>query len=63
MSYWSQERVCMFNKLKKKVLSQKPPELRKIRWYSTHKNNKNGKQKIQPQQVPPLMVRKPEWRR
>jgi len=69
----------MFGKLKKRrLLSRRPPLLRPgsgqvcgnppqlftIRWYpSTRSCLSIGSRKPRPQQMPPLMVRKPEWRR
>jgi hypothetical protein len=35
-----------------------------IRWYPSNRSCVNrANQKAKPQQMPPLMVRKPEWRR
>ena len=53
----------MFVKLKKSKLPLKP-ELFTIRWYPSERSCVNpGNRKIKPQQMPPLMVRKAEWRR
>jgi hypothetical protein len=53
----------MFGKLKKSKLALKP-ELLTIRWYPRSKSCLNiGSRKVKPQQMPPLMVRKPDWRR
>ena len=53
----------MFNKLRKKVFPFKT-KLFNIRWYPSNVSCVNtGNRKIKPQQMPPLMVRKAEWRR
>jgi hypothetical protein len=53
----------MFGKLKKDKLPLKI-ELFTIRWYSSNRScAKTGRQRLNPRQMPPLMVRKAEWRR
>jgi hypothetical protein len=53
----------MFAKLKKIRLSLKP-KLFIIRWFPSSRSCvKPGNRKVKPQQMPPLMVRKAEWRR
>jgi hypothetical protein len=53
----------MFGKMKKNMLSFNP-QLFSIRWYPSNKSCvSTGSQKVKPQQMPPLMVRKAEWRR
>ncbi|MHC4337219.1 MAG: hypothetical protein ACYSTG_04620 [Planctomycetota bacterium] len=53
----------MFGKLKKNALPLKI-ELFNIRWYPSNKSCvKPGNRRVKPQQMPPLMVRKAEWRR
>ncbi|MHC4620309.1 MAG: hypothetical protein ACYTEQ_21380 [Planctomycetota bacterium] len=53
----------MFGTLKKDKLPLKI-EVFKLRWYPTARScaNRRGR-KPTPQQMPPLMVRKAEWRR
>jgi len=50
-----------------KLLKKKLPlniELFNIRWYPSNRSYANtGGQKLKPHQMPPLMVRKAEWRR
>jgi hypothetical protein len=59
----SQKRLAMFGKLKKDKLPLKI-ELFTIRWYSSNRSCANaGRKRLSPQQMPPLMVRKAEWRR
>ena len=59
----SQKRLAMFGKLKKDKLPLKI-ELFTIRWYSSNRSCANaGRQRLNPRQMPPLMVRKAEWRR
>jgi hypothetical protein len=58
-----QKRLAMFGKLKKDKLPLKI-ELFTIRWYSSNRSCANaGRQRLDPRQMPPLMVRKAEWRR
>jgi hypothetical protein len=53
----------MFAKLKKNKLPLKP-KLFTIRWYPSSRSCVHpGSRKVKPQQMPPLMVRKAEWRR
>ncbi|NQT00786.1 MAG: hypothetical protein HQ580_02055 [Planctomycetes bacterium] len=53
----------IFTKLKKIRLPLKP-KLFTIRWYPSSRSCvKAGSRKVKPQQMPPLMVRKAEWRR
>jgi hypothetical protein len=53
----------MFAALKKHKLPLKP-KLFTIRWYRSDKSCVNpGSGRVSPQQMPPLMVRKAEWRR
>jgi len=53
----------MFGKLKKNMLPLKT-SLFNIRWYPSNRSCVNtGSRKARPQQMPPLMVRKAEWRR
>ncbi|MHC4396816.1 MAG: hypothetical protein ACYS1A_14295 [Planctomycetota bacterium] len=53
----------MFEKLKKSGLPLKT-KVFNVRWYPSVWSCVNrGQQKIRPQQMPPLMVRKAEWRR
>ncbi|MBN1805408.1 MAG: hypothetical protein JW837_09170 [Sedimentisphaerales bacterium] len=53
----------MFTRLKKFRLSLKP-KLFTIRWYPSSRSCvSSGKRKVKAQQMPPLMVRKAEWRR
>jgi len=53
----------MFDKLKKNKFLLKPT-LFTIHWYPSNRSCVNsGSQKLKPQQMPPLMVRKAEWRR
>jgi len=55
--------LVMFSKLKKNKVSIKP-ELFIIRWYPSNRSCANtARRKIRPEHMPPLMVRKPEWRR
>ena len=50
-------------KLRKHRVSLKP-KLFTIHWYPSARSCMNpGNRKISPQQMPPLMVRKAEWRR
>jgi hypothetical protein len=53
----------MFTKFKKISLSLKP-KLFFIRWYPSSRSCvRPNNRRIKPQQMPPLMVRKAEWRR
>jgi hypothetical protein len=53
----------MFGKLKKNELPFKA-QLFSIRWYPSNRSCvSSGSQSVKPQQMPPLMVRKAEWRR
>ena len=53
----------MFGKLKKNKVPLKP-EMFTIRWYPSSRSCAGrAKQKVRPELMPPLMVRKPEWRR
>jgi hypothetical protein len=53
----------MFGRLKEKKLSLKP-QLFLIHWYRSSRSCSNPDQRrVKPEQMPPLMVRKPEWRR
>lgn len=53
----------MFIKSEKNNLLLKP-KLFTIRWYPSNRSCVNsGNRRIKPQQMPPLMVRKAEWRR
>jgi hypothetical protein len=55
--------TTMFAKLRKNRLPLKP-KLFTIRWYPSSRSCVNpGSRKVKPQQMPPLMVRKAEWRR
>jgi len=57
------EQSIMFGKIKKNRLPFKPA-LYTMRWYPSNiscVNSKNTPKR--PKQIPPLMVRKPEWRR
>ncbi len=59
----SQKRLAMFGKLKKDKLPLKI-ELFTVRWYSSNRSCANaGRKRLTPRQMPPLMVRKAEWRR
>jgi len=53
----------MFNKAKTNRLFIKP-ELFEIKWYPNSRScvHTSGK-RVKPQQMPPLMVRKAQWRR
>jgi len=52
-----------FARLKKQRLFLKPG-LFAIRWYPSSRSCVNpGSRTVSPQQMPPLMVRKAEWRR
>jgi hypothetical protein len=54
---------AMFGKPKKNGLPFKP-QLFSIRWYPSNRScASSGSQSVKPQQMPPLMVRKAEWRR
>ncbi|MCP4608712.1 MAG: hypothetical protein GY845_08355 [Planctomycetes bacterium] len=53
----------MFTKLKKIRLSLKP-KLFTIRWFPSSRSCvRPASRKVKPRQMPPLMVRKAEWRR
>jgi hypothetical protein len=53
----------MFGKLKKNGLSLNI-KLFNVRWYPSNRSCVNpGNRRVKPQQMPPLMVRKAEWRR
>ena len=53
----------MLTKLKKKVIPFKTPHF-EILWYPNNNGCVNtGRRKSKPQHMPPLMVRKAEWRR
>jgi hypothetical protein len=53
---------AMFARLRKTKLAFSP-QLFAIRWYPSNKNCVNSKRpRPKPQQMPPLMVRKPAWR-
>ncbi|MHC4654163.1 MAG: hypothetical protein ACYS91_03985 [Planctomycetota bacterium] len=53
----------MFGKLKKDKLPLKI-KLFTIRWYPSSRSCANtDRQRLNPQHMPPLMVRKAEWRR
>jgi hypothetical protein len=53
----------MFGKLKKSKLPLKI-ELFTIHWYPSNRSCPGtGRQKPKPEHIPPLMVRKAEWRR
>ncbi|MDY0357139.1 MAG: hypothetical protein RBR19_14750 [Sedimentisphaerales bacterium] len=53
----------MFSKLKKDGFLLKT-KLFTLRWYPSGRSCiRIGKSRRPPQQMPPLMVRKPEWRR
>ncbi|MGD2094835.1 MAG: hypothetical protein PVH77_07505 [Phycisphaerales bacterium] len=53
----------MFSILKKSKFILKP-KLFTIRWYPSSRSCVNpGGRRVKPQQMPPLMVRKAEWRR
>jgi hypothetical protein len=55
--------LVMFSKLEKNKLPLRI-KLFNIRWYPSNRSCVNkANQKAKPQQMPPLMVRKPEWRR
>jgi hypothetical protein len=55
--------LVMFSKLEKNKLPLNI-KLFNIRWYPSNRSCVNkANQKAKPQQMPPLMVRKPEWRR
>lgn len=55
--------TTMFIKLKKNGLPLKP-NLFTLRWYPSSRSCVNsGGRKVKPHQMPPLMVRKAEWRR
>ncbi|MHC4752379.1 MAG: hypothetical protein ACYTFW_21205, partial [Planctomycetota bacterium] len=55
--------TMMFAKVKKNILPLEP-KLFTIRWYPSNRVCVNpGNRRIRPQQMPPLMVRKAEWRR
>jgi hypothetical protein len=54
----------MLGKLNKKDRPLLKTRLFNIRWYPSSRSCvSTGNQKVQPQQMPPLMVRKAEWRR
>ncbi|MFA5553143.1 MAG: hypothetical protein WCZ89_07300 [Phycisphaerae bacterium] len=47
-----------------KTLQSKKPQIYQIQWYpSAIGCMSTGKRKVKPKQMPPLMVRKAEWRR
>ncbi len=47
-----------------KAVSNKKPQIYEIQWYpSTVGCVCTGRRKAKPRQMPPLMVRKAEWRR
>lgn len=53
----------MLSRVKKNKIPLKP-DLFIIRWFPNSRSCvKTHGQKVKPQQMPPLMVRKPEWRR
>ncbi|MBN1391193.1 MAG: hypothetical protein JW947_00140 [Sedimentisphaerales bacterium] len=53
----------MFSKLEKNKLHLNI-KLFNVRWYPSNRSCINrGSRRVNPQQMPPLMVRKPEWRR
>jgi hypothetical protein len=53
----------MFGKLKKNRLPLKP-KLFTIQWYPSARSCVNqGSRRVKPEHMPPLMVRKAEWRR
>ncbi|MHC4186773.1 MAG: hypothetical protein ACYSRQ_01130 [Planctomycetota bacterium] len=60
---FSEKRAMMFSKLKKNKLCFKS-ELFEIKWYPNTRScvHSVGK-RAKPQQMPPLMVRKAQWRR
>jgi hypothetical protein len=59
----SGKELTMFSKLEKNKLPLNI-KLFNIRWYPSNRSCVNrANQKANPQQMPPLMVRKPEWRR
>jgi len=52
-----------FARFKKQILPLKP-KLFSLRWYPSRRSCVHpGSRTISPQQMPPLMVRKAEWRR
>jgi len=59
-----EKEAVMFGKLKKNRLPLKAC-LFNIRWYPSNRScvKNAANQKVRPQQMPPLMVRKAEWRR
>ncbi len=59
----SGKELAMFSKLEKNKLTLKI-KLFNIRWYPSSRSCvRKANQNAKPQQMPPLMVRKPEWRR
>ena len=56
--------TMMFARLKKNRFPLKP-KLFTIRWYPSNRSCcvNPGDKRLRPQQIPPLMVRKAEWRR
>jgi hypothetical protein len=55
--------VMMPGKLKEKEFPVKI-EIYDVRWYPSGRSCvRRGRRKVQPAQMPPLMVRKAEWRR
>jgi hypothetical protein len=53
----------MFGKLRKDKFLLKT-KLFLLRWYPSGRSCvRPGKHRVPPQQMPPLMVRKPDWRR
>ena len=60
LSIW---RKTMFGKTKKSILLRKS-RLFEVRWYPSNRSCvSNGSQRVKAQQMPPLMVRKAQWRR
>ena len=63
LSVASGKGLAMFSKLEKNKLPLKI-KLFNIRWYPSDRSCANkADRKAKPQQMPPLMVRKPDWRR
>jgi len=57
------KKLTMFGKFKKNKLPLNI-KLFNVRWYPSNGSCVNpGSRKVKPQQMPPLMVRKAEWRR
>jgi len=63
MRYWKRPNTSMFGKLRKDKFLLKT-KLFTLRWYPSGRSCiRPGKHRPPLQQMPPLMVRKPDWRR